>query len=176
MDPPSHAIVPQFAPPIGFVCYSRKDRRKLDQFLPHLKSIEPGGKARFWNDEQIKAGEEFTPVIQAAIAHAQVFVLFLSPYFLISDYIRDIEYPAILERRKDNPNSVLVMRVVLDPCFHDQIEGDRQAVPTHDGLGVLQPITKWGKHKHAYQKAAAEIKDAMEAYGLLSGAKASVGS
>jgi TIR domain len=81
-----------------FVSYSHSDDvwlKRLRTFLaPHLR----GEKLQLWDDSQIVPGADWSEEIGRALNHARVAVLLVSPDFLASDYVHEVELPAILER------------------------------------------------------------------------------
>lgn len=139
----------------------------LNAFLPHLQAIERDTGSTFWTDKQINAGEDWNQAIQSAIAYARLFVLLVSPDFIASDYIRNHEWPAIEERRDGDPANVVVVRVLLKRCDHDQIETAIQAVPTAPQDGRLRAIADWRPHSNGYDQARREIKESMIRFNII---------
>lgn len=135
----------------------------LNRFLVHLGAIEKRVKWKFWHDQYINAGDVFDDRIKQAIDNATLFILLMSPDFLVSDYIENHELPAIRARRDANPNGTLIIRTVLRPCDHDLVSERRHAVPS-DANGRLKPISTWDDHEHGFNQARAEILAAMKGY------------
>lgn len=88
---------------VRFFCsYASKDsrlvRRLLDLLLPHLKASRDHEHV-LWLDLQLRAGERWNERIQEELARCDFGMLFLSPEFLASDYIRTHEVPPLLGKR-----------------------------------------------------------------------------
>jgi hypothetical protein len=83
-----------------FVSYARKDAR-LVQGLLDVLHIHFKASARYdyvaWDDRQLLAGERWDDRIREEIRSCDFGLLFLSPAFLASDYIKDNELPLLLD-------------------------------------------------------------------------------
>ncbi len=77
--------------------------------------------SEIWVDEDIPKGEDWEDTIKAKLEEVQIAILLVSPNFLASDYIKNIEFETFLNRRKDG--NLLVFPVYLEPCnFHDWLD------------------------------------------------------
>lgn len=97
-----------------FFSYSQHDRAHLDAFLTHLSALRRNGKIQPWDDKQLKGGEEWDETIKQQLAEADIIVLLLSPNFIATDYIWDVEIKAAMERHARG--DVRVVPVVVRPC------------------------------------------------------------
>lgn len=70
--------------PFLFVCYAHADKGRV---YPDIKHLHDAG-FRIWYDEGIRATQEFLSVIQRRIEECALFVAFLSPDSIGSDYVR----------------------------------------------------------------------------------------
>ncbi len=95
-----------------FISYSREDRSWLDLLIPHLGVLEYKG-IQYWFDEKIRPGEDWPPEIQHAIETSQVAVCLVTANFLNSKFIRNIEIPELLKRRKVG---LKLLPVLVEPC------------------------------------------------------------
>ena len=96
----------------GFHSYAQRDavlvNRLLDFLRPRLvtrRELE----LRLWSDQAILAGETWLEEIERALEHCDFGLLCLTPNFLASGFIRDVEIPALLK-----PGRV-VIPVALEP-------------------------------------------------------------
>jgi hypothetical protein len=85
-----------------FVSYSHEDTVWLERLKTHLAPYLRGEKLILWDDTKIRPGQDWASEIKNAIATARVAVLLVTPAFLASDYVNDVELPAILERAKED--------------------------------------------------------------------------
>lgn len=84
-----------------FVSYARADREWLERFRPYLTPASRSGTlAVWWDDEGIPSGAEWGPAIERELAEATAALVLVSVNLLASDFIREKELPAILERRR----------------------------------------------------------------------------
>lgn len=81
-----------------FVSYSHADRDWLSRLRTHLAPYVRGEKLDLWEDTKITAGADWAAEINRAMADARVAVFLVSPDFLASDYVAQVELPALLSR------------------------------------------------------------------------------
>lgn len=83
-----------------FVSYSHTDTKQKERLLKHLTPLEAAADFDVWTDSRIKVGEKWLPAIEAALSGASVAILLITSDFLGSDFVRQKEIPAMLERRE----------------------------------------------------------------------------
>lgn len=81
-----------------FVSYSHADRDWLSRLRTHLAPYVRGEKLDLWDDTKITAGADWAAEINRSMADARVAVFLVSPDFLASDYVAQVELPALLSR------------------------------------------------------------------------------
>jgi hypothetical protein len=87
------------APPIRdkvFISYSHKDQEWLAQLQTMMKPLVRSGAVLPWADTMIRTGADWHEQIQTALTTAKVGVMLVSSNFLASDFIADVELPALL--------------------------------------------------------------------------------
>ena len=94
-----------------FISYSHKDKKWLEEFQVHLRPVEREGVFDYWDDTQIKSGQEWRKEIQKALDRTRVAVLLISPNFMASDFIAKYELPSILDAAEKE--GLLVLSVIL---------------------------------------------------------------
>jgi hypothetical protein len=96
----------------GFHSYAQRDVVLVDRFLELLAprlATRRQLKLQLWSDRAILVGETWLEEIERALEHCDFGLLCLTPNFLASGFIRDVEIPALLK-----PGRV-VMPVALEP-------------------------------------------------------------
>jgi hypothetical protein len=78
-----------------FLSYCHKDRIWLERFLTYLSPMARDG-YDFWSDSRIRTGAKWEEALQVALDSAQAAVLIVSPHFLASTFITDVELPKLL--------------------------------------------------------------------------------
>ncbi|MGE0225284.1 MAG: toll/interleukin-1 receptor domain-containing protein [Acetobacteraceae bacterium] len=145
----------------GFISYAHHDHRLFGEFRTHLRSVERAFGIDFWADTSIHAGSRWDAEIQRRLGVAEVFLLLLSPTFLASDYIWNTELPAIQAREAATP-TVLILPVVLEPCYWQLVASKIQAVPL--GEDGPKPIIDWKPQKRGHDRARMGIAGAIETF------------
>lgn len=140
----------------GFISYCHQDHAAMVRLKTHLSAIERGFGLAFWWDERIAPGNYWRDEIAAAIDEADVVILGVTPDFIASNYIYDVELPAL--RRRVRAGALLVP-VVLKKCSWDFVAGAVQAVPTIGA--VLKPVDEW-RDEDGYDRARVQMRDRIE--------------
>lgn len=111
----------------GFVSYARDDGVLVERLL---KFLEPRGRTRrsieieLWSDASILAGEDWRQQLERALDSADFGLLCVSPSFLDSPFVTDVELPALMQAER------IVIPLALEPL--DFAAGDLK------GLGERQ--------------------------------------
>lgn len=96
----------------GFHSYAQRDDMLVDRFLELLAprlATRRQLELELWSDQVILVGEAWLEEIERALEHCDFGLLCLTPNFLASGFIRDVEIPALLK-----PGRV-VIPVALEP-------------------------------------------------------------
>lgn len=146
----------------GFISYAHDDARLFRDFRTHLRAVERAFDIRFWADTSIHAGARWHDEIIRRVHSADVFILLISPDFLASDFIYDTELPAIQKREADAPDRVLVLPVILKPCYWQLVASQRQAVPLGDD--GPRAIDEWCPKTTGHDRARHAIAEAIQSF------------
>ena len=140
-----------------FISYSSNstDKKHLERLKVHLSPFERKGLAYF-DATGIKAGEDWRARINSALSSARVAVLLVSGDFMASDFIQDIELPALLG--KAGAKGTKVLWVLLSPANIPENIGRFQAVHKTD-----KPLSKMNRHEReeVWAKLAVLVEQAV---------------
>lgn len=149
----------------AFVSYSHEDADDLRRLEVHLKASERTLPITFWRDHrQLRTGQSLDGEVKASIARSHIFVLAITPDFFASDYILDVELPAILAR-VDEVNG-LILAIIVKRCrWQPFLRGDLVAAPLNDA-GNLVPVRDW-RREDGFDASAQQLHRAIkERYAL----------
>jgi DNA-binding winged helix-turn-helix (wHTH) protein len=139
-----------------FISYAHKDEQLRDQLETQLAILQRQGLIKIWHDREIGAGAEWSGTIDSKLETADVILLLVSPDFLASDYISDVELQQAMERHEQGISRVIP--IILRPCLWRRGPFAKlQALPT-DG----EPVTsaKWGSIDIPFHNIAEGIERA----------------
>ncbi|MEM7351276.1 MAG: protein kinase [Acidobacteriota bacterium] len=79
-----------------FISYAREDSDWKDRFERMLAPARDSGRVQVWTDKNIEAGEGWDETIRQELSQTAVGLLLVTPHFLESDYIRQVELQELL--------------------------------------------------------------------------------
>jgi len=98
-----------------FVSYSKQDVDTLEKgLIVSLKNLERQSKINIWYDKELKGGDEWDTEIKNQLQKADVILLVVSPDFIATDYIWDVEIKKALERH--DKGEATVIPIILRHC------------------------------------------------------------
>src|ERR1700680_2503727 len=99
-----------------FISYSHVDTKWLTELLTMAAPFVRFGGMRTFSDADIGTGASWRANILKALDEALVAVLLVSPYFLKSPFIMDVELPRILKAQQDR--GLEVVWVLVSHCAY----------------------------------------------------------
>jgi tetratricopeptide (TPR) repeat protein len=149
-------------PPAVFVSYAREDEKDKDELIKQLNVLEEQGVISSWHDGLLVAGEQWDETIVQQINIARVILLLVSPDFLNSKYIHNVEMKRASERHQ--AGEVVVIPVLVrninsweNVPFGALKLGKLNALPTG-----AQFISHWDDEDDAFADIAKGIQRAVE--------------
>lgn len=97
-----------------FISYAHKDDKHRERVVEHLNVLEAEGLIERWDDRLIGAGEDWAEEIDKALLTCKVAVLLISPAFLGSKFVKNVEVPALVERH--GQNGMRIVPVLIRDC------------------------------------------------------------
>ena len=123
---PQHDDASAGSGPVVFVSYSREDAEWMQRFVKMLEPERRRLGLEVWFDTAIATGREWRADIDAAITRADVALLLVSAEFLASDFIMDVELPALEAR------GVPLAGVLLRECRYEVVDERARVQWAHD--------------------------------------------
>lgn len=155
-----------------FIAFAKEDRDVRDKLLRQMNLVKNREGWDIWASHEIKAGTVWNEEIKARLAGSDVIVLLMSSSFFNSNYIIDVELPAIVEKHR--AGNCHIVPVLARHCLWKDTDfggyaqlGDIQALPA----GEKPVVSKgnWDSEEEAYMEtvqglkvAIKEFKDKME--------------
>ena len=131
-----------------FISYSHKDKECLhEQLLPALRAAIGDLDIEAWSDEQLQIGENFKKSIAEKIASSDAAILLLSNDFFASSFIREEEWPRLLDLADKGgtyifPVHVRHCRIPEQLRKRHILPGPEQALATFTGNDLDRELTK----------------------------------
>src|SRR4051812_16033184 len=97
-----------------FISYAHEDEKFKDELLIYLNPLKRSGKIAIWSDRAILVGNKWSEEIKAALDNCEIMLLLISPFFLASDYINDVEISRAMERHKQG--KLRFIPIMLTEC------------------------------------------------------------
>jgi uncharacterized integral membrane protein len=127
-----------------------------EQLKAHLANLVEQGKIEPWQDRMLEAGQEWEPQIKAALETADIFLLLVSPQFMASQFIKNVELKMALAKRKDG--AARVIPIVLRPVDLVGTElATLQSLPKD-----AKPVTEWGNQDAAFLNVVQGLRKVIE--------------
>lgn len=140
-----------------FTSYAHKDEELREELDVHLAMVKRHPAITVWNDRNIEAGEEWDDAIKSELNTADIILLLVSPRFLASRYIFDVEIKMALERH--DKKEAIVVPIILKACDWTQTEFAKlQALPRN-----AKPIVSWDDMDEAFLFTVKGIKQVISA-------------
>lgn len=139
-----------------FISYAHADETYRDQLDKQLSILQRAGIVEIWHDRRLVAGEEWDHGIKSELERADLILLLVSPDFIASSYINDVEIARAMERH--NAGTACVIPIILRPCKWEIAPFAKlQALPKD-----AKAISKWPNIDEAYLDVANGIHQAVE--------------
>lgn len=144
-----------------FISYSHEDKDWLTQFRAHLSTLEQQGVVEFWDDGMLVKGEKWKQQIEKALSDCVGGVLLVTPEFLDSPFIADVEVASLLSAAaKDNKKKIFWVHV--RPCdeANERLQLIKQYQSLLDPKIALSSYTE-RQRVEALKKIASDISAAV---------------
>ena len=143
-----------------FVIYTLADKDIMHHLLRHSDPLNEAFDLSIWHDDPIITGQPWKSYFESRIHHTDIFLLLVSDDFMNSQFIKQIEFKAVIDRHKENKS--VVIPIIIDNC---QWDIDLKLIDYEFNLRELQvlpeegkPIEDWDSSDHVYNKVTAGIR------------------
>ena len=120
-----------------FILYARADLEHLEALEKQLSALKAQGQIEVWTDQGLLPGETWEPSLLKALHAAEIVLLLVSPDFMDSRFIHDVELPKSFERMR--LGQVRIVPVMVRPT-----DSGGSALAELQGLPRdFQPVTEW---------------------------------
>jgi len=103
--------VSRIARRVVFISYAHADSEWFKRVLKFLKPAISAGEIEEWSDQKIKPGMVWRDEIDRTLDSARVALLLISQDFINSQFISEVELPALLARAKSGACRVLCLHI-----------------------------------------------------------------
>lgn len=152
-----------------FISYAKDDYNLMSAVefcCNQIRQIDFVGKkynVNVWSDHHLIPGERWKVQIEQRIKDADVILFLLSPNFVKSDFIQNIEIPLAIKRWRES--DIGILGIYMDDCDFNHLPIKKiQLVPSN--AGRLKAVSTWSKDKQCW----ASVKDGIQicAYNSIS--------
>jgi hypothetical protein len=105
--------------PLVFISYAHRDRDYVDRLLIHLSPLSMRGLITTYDDTKIEVGGDWKNELERTIGAATVAILVVSPDYLASEFINNVQVPSLLERRESG--ELLVIPLIVEPSIWSEV-------------------------------------------------------
>jgi hypothetical protein len=142
-----------------FISYSHENKEERDRLLVHLRAAKLNNKTiEWWDDTQIKPGEEWHKEIQKAIASTRIAILLVSVDYLASEFITQNELPPFFTASEEE--GITILPVILGPCSFKYTDLARFQAVNDPSV----PLSRMNKHEkdEVWNKVVETILDSCD--------------
>jgi hypothetical protein len=118
-----------------FFCYAHEDEALLNKLKTHLRPLQRQGLIDMWYDRDISAGAEWEQEINNHLNTADIILFLISPDFMNSNYVNDVELKRAIERH--DRREACVIPIILRSVYWQFEPFDKLQVLPTDGKPIV---------------------------------------
>lgn len=135
-----------------FISYAREDSNYVYELSRHLTGLIRNGLIEAWTDLGTLPGSEPDTEIRAQLEAADIIIFLISPDFIYSDYIHDVEIKKSIERY--DKGEIQIVPIIVRPCdFNSFFFKKFQALPQN-----AKAISTWDDKDEAWSNILEGLK------------------
>jgi hypothetical protein len=125
-----------------FVSYSREDESYAKDLCKHLSSVIEEGRLKLWRDvDKIAPGDRWEEEITEAIDEAAVAIALVSADFLASEFVNNVELPALIAAHHDDA-TIVPVQVRPSTFRHSRLAPFQSINPPEEPLAAMKPVDR----------------------------------
>ncbi len=97
-----------------FISYSHDDIQFRQQMETYLINLKRDGLINVWQDGQLQPGDDWDMAIKSSLQKADICIMLLSQSFIVSNYVHEVEFKAVMENRKSD--NCRIIPVLIKAC------------------------------------------------------------
>jgi len=140
-----------------FISYSSKNTEFMRRFVTHLEPLKRNGDINYWHDRMIEPGSKWDDSIKSEMETSDIIIFLLSPDFIATNYIFDVEIPKALEQFKSQKSKLFFAE--LQSCNWEKTilaQFQQTTDPTADNKGVI--LVKEPLNDDQWKKVIGELE------------------
>lgn len=138
-----------------FISYAREDEDWVKKLKKHMTPLRRRH-IDSWDDSALVAGQEWNEEISRMLREADIILLMVSPDFLGSDYIYDVELKEAMQRH-ERGDAVVIPTILRPADWSHEPFAKLQALPRG-----ARPIASWNNEDEAFVDAVQGIRRVIE--------------
>jgi hypothetical protein len=107
--------------PVVFVSYSHKDAKWKEELDLHFHDLKSSNLISYWSDSLLMGGDEWDKKIKERLERADIILLLVSPEFMNSTYIENIELAIASKRHAEGNCRIIPLFVTAVDIEHSPI-------------------------------------------------------
>lgn len=143
-----------------FISYSHSDSEWLNKLKRFLTVLEQQGTIKFWDDDQLEAGDLWEPQIKEALDSAVAGVLLVSQEFLASKFIKERELPRLLDAAKEQGKKIFWIHLSPSTVFETHEEITRYQSLLNNPVVSLEELDE-AEQKKAFVQISKALREAV---------------
>jgi hypothetical protein len=147
-----------------FISYSSKNADFTKRFIIHLEILKSNGLIDPWYDRMIEPGTRWDDAIRKELLNSDIVIFLLSPDFIATKYIVDVEIPLAIQQRQGKKASFFFIE--LQSCSWERtvLQDYQQTGDTgKEGKNVITITESTNDIK--WMEAINELEKKLKAYG-----------
>ena len=146
-----------------FISYAHEDETFKNELLLYLNPLKRSGKIKIWSDGAILVGDKWDDKIKTAMDDCEIMLFLISPWFLASDYINDVEIKKAIERHKQGKLRFIPIMVSQCDLESHIIPNEEDKISDFQGLPRnMKPIDSWSPRGEGWMDVISGLKPAFD--------------